>query len=103
MHAKAILDKDLVTPPKTCDLARQVGTNINTLQAHFKRVFQTTIFGYIRARRLEMARVLITEHHLSSKETAFRVGFSNPAAFTAAYRRHFGHPPSAEINISKTI
>jgi AraC-like DNA-binding protein len=24
-----------------------------------------------------------------------RVGFNNAAAFTAAYRRHFGHPPSA--------
>lgn len=97
MHAQFILDEDLIAPPKTLDLAQQVGTNINTLQVHFKRVFNTTIFGYLRMRRLEMARVLITEHNLSSKETAYRVGFSNPAAFTAAYRRHFGHPPSMEI------
>ena len=97
MAARAILDKDLIAPPKTLDLARLVGTNVNTLQAHFKRVFHTTIFGYIRTRRLEVARVLITEHCLSSKETAYRVGFSNPAAFTAAYRKHYGHPPTAEV------
>lgn len=97
MQARAILDKDLIDPPKTLDLARQVGTNINTLQTHFKRVFNTTIFGYVRTRRLEMAKVLITEHQLSSKETAYRVGFSNPAAFTAAYRRYFGHPPTADV------
>lgn len=96
MHARAILDENLIHPPKTLDLAREVGTNINTLQRHFKMAFDTTIFGYLRSRRLEMARVLITEHGLASKETGYRVGFSNPAAFTAAYRRYFGHPPSAE-------
>lgn len=94
MHARAIIDGALADPPKTLDLARQVGSNINTLQAHFKIAFGQTIFGYIRMRRLEMARVLITEHNLGSAETGYRVGFSNPAAFTAAYRRHFGSTPS---------
>ena len=77
MAARAILDSDLIAPPKTLDLARQVGSNI-------------------RARRLEMARVLITEHKLGSAQAGYRVGFASPAAFTAAYRRFFGRPPSAE-------
>ncbi len=96
MHARTLIDQNLIDPPKTLDLARQVGSNINTLQAHFKLAFRTTIFGYIRTRRLEMARVLITEHKLGSAQAGYRVGFSNPAAFTAAYRKFFGHPPSAE-------
>lgn len=96
MHAQAILDGDLIDPPKTLDLAQQVGTNINTLQTHFKIAFGTTIFGYIRTQRLEMARVLITEHKLGAAQAGYRVGFSNPAAFTAAYRKYFSYPPSAE-------
>ena len=96
MDARAILDSDLIDPPKTLDLAKQVGSNISTLQLNFKRAFGTTIFGYIRARRLEMARVLITEHKLGSAQAGYRVGFSSPAAFTAAYRRFFGYPPSVE-------
>lgn len=94
MHARTLIDENLISPPKTLDLARQVGGNINTLQAHFKLAFGTTVFGYIRTRRLEMARALITEHKLGSAQAGYRVGFSNPAAFTAAYRKFFGHPPS---------
>jgi len=97
MHARAILDQSLLAPPKTLDLARQVGTNITTLQANFKLAFSTTIFGYIKSQRLEMARVLLIEHKLAVAEAAYRVGFSSPSAFTASYRRHFGHPPSAEV------
>lgn len=96
MHARHILDENLIAPPKTLDLASEVGSNVNTLQAHFKLAYGVTIFGYIRMRRLEMARVLITEHKLGSAQAGYRVGFSNPAAFTAAYRKYFGHPPSAE-------
>jgi len=103
MHAQVILDGALIDPPKTLDLAQQVGSNINTLQAHFKLAFGSTIFGYVRSKHLEMARVLITEHKLGSAETGYRVGFSNPAAFTAAYRRYFGHPPSVARLVNSTF
>ena len=96
MQARAILDNSLLNPPKTLDLARQVGTNITSLQAHFKLALGTTIFGYVKAQRLEMARVLLSEHKLNVADTAYRVGFTSPSAFTASYRRHFGHPPTSD-------
>lgn len=96
LHARSILDRAILTPPKTLDLARQVGTNINTLQAHFKLAFGTTIFSYVKSQRLEMARVLLRDHNLGSAETGYRVGFSSPAAFAASYRSYFGHPPTTE-------
>jgi AraC-like DNA-binding protein len=96
MEAREILDKNLIAPPRSLDLARQLGTNITTLQANFKLVFGRTIFSYVREQRLLMARVLLLEHAISVAETGYRVGFSSPAAFTAAYRRMFGHPPGKE-------
>lgn len=96
MEAREILDTNLTDPPRTIDLARQVGTNVTTLQAHFKLVVGSTIFGYVRDQRLLMARVLLIEHRIPIAEVGYRVGFSSPAAFTAAYRRHFGHPPGKE-------
>ncbi len=96
MEARDILDANLVAPPQTLDLARQIGVNITTLQDNFKKVFGTTIFGYVRTQRLLMARVLLLDYRLSVAEAGYRVGFASPAAFTAAYRRHFGHPPGKE-------
>lgn len=93
-QARDILDASLVTPPRTLDLARQIGTNLAGLQADFKKAYGTTLFGHVRARRLDMARILIAEHGLGSAEAGYKVGFTNASAFTAAYRRYFGHPPS---------
>lgn len=96
MHAREILDASLSSPPKSLDLAREVGVNLTTLQADFKKAFGTTIFGYVRLQRLKIARVLIREHGTRVAEAGARVGFTNPAAFTAAYRKHFGRPPTAD-------
>lgn len=95
-HAREIFDRSLVSPPKVLDLARELGVNVTTLQANFKAAFGTTVFGYVRQRRLEMGRSLIFDHKLAIAEAGYRVGFNSAAAFTAAYRRHFGQPPSAE-------
>lgn len=95
LRAQAVLDASLVSPPGTLDLARQVGLNRNTLQAGFRAVFGTTVFGYVRARRLAMARLLMEEQGLGAAEAGYRVGFASPSAFSAAYRRHFGETPTA--------
>ena len=96
IEARTLLDRNLVDPPKLLALAKQLGVNVTTLQANFKAAFGTTVFGYVRNRRLEMGRILILEHGLGVAEAGYRVGFTNAAAFTAAYRRHFGSPPSAD-------
>lgn len=96
IHARDILDSNLISPPTTLELARQVGVNITTLQANFKTVLDTTIFGYIRQRRIAMGRILLVEHGLSVADAGRRVGFSSSSAFAAAYKRHFGHPPTSE-------
>jgi AraC-like DNA-binding protein len=93
--ARELLDQSLVDPPKLLDLGRQLGVNVSTLQANFKSAFNMTIFAYVRTRRLDMARILIRDHGLGIAETSYKVGFTNAAAFATAYRRHFGHPPSA--------
>lgn len=101
LEARDILDRDVGAPPSTLELARRVGVNVTTLQANFKKVLGSTIFGYIRDQRLQMARILLAEHGLAAAEAGRKVGFSSPAAFTTAYRRYFGHPPTADGNRGK--
>ncbi|MFT3967579.1 MAG: helix-turn-helix domain-containing protein [Sphingobium sp.] len=95
-EAREILDARLADPPSSLELARQVGVNLTTLQDNFKAAYGMTLFAYVRCERLRQARELIVDHGLGIAEAGYRVGFGNPAAFTAAYRRHFGHPPSAD-------
>lgn len=97
VHAREILDGDLVNTPTTLELARRVGINVTTLQVNFKAVFGRTIFAHVREQRLMMAKILLQEYRLSVAEAGRRVGFSRPSAFSAAYRKHFGHPPRSEL------
>jgi len=93
MEVRDILDANLTSPPRILELAKRVGVNVTTLQANFKAVFATTIFGYVRTQRLLIAQALLTERGQSIAEVGYKVGFSNAAAFSTAYRRHFGRSP----------
>ncbi|SER25735.1 AraC family transcriptional regulator [Sphingobium sp. YR768] len=95
-EAREMLDARLADPPSSLELARQVGVNLTTLQENFKTAYGLTLFAYVRVERLKLARELILDQGLGIAEAGYRVGFGSPAAFTAAYRRQFGHPPSAE-------
>ena len=96
MYAREILDGNLTNPPKSLDLAKQVGVNQTTLQKCFKQAFGTSIFSYVRQQKLELSRTLLRDTDLNIAEIGYQVGFSRPAAFTAAYRRHFGQPPTRD-------
>lgn len=90
------LDSDLAQPPSTVALAREIGTNVTTLQKLFRMSLGVTIFGYLQRRRLEVAQLLLRERAGSVSTIAATVGFASPAAFAAAYRRQFGYPPTSE-------
>ncbi len=96
MQARDMIDANLADPPKSLDLARQVGVCLTTLQTNFKAVFGVSIFAYVRKQRLELSRAMLRNTDIPVAEIGYRVGFSNAAAFTAAYRREFGVPPTKE-------
>jgi AraC-like DNA-binding protein len=85
----------LEEPPSLPELARSVGLNEFKLKVGFRTHFGTSVFGYLRAQRMDQARRLLVRGELSVTEVAARVGYSNPSKFAAAFRKHFGRPPSA--------
>ena len=90
------IDADLASPPTTIELVRDVGTNVTTLQRIFRQALGTTILGYVQRRRLEVARIMLQERTGTISEIGYRVGYASPSAFSAAYRKQFGHSPSSE-------
>ena len=96
IHAAAeALKRYLEEPPTLTALARQVGLSETTLKRGFQQVFGTTVFGYLRERRMERAHALLQSGEATVLEAAARVGYSNPSNFAAAFRRQFGVNPKA--------
>ena len=68
--------------------------------AYVSRIFQRELglspWAYLTRLRIEHARsLLLAAEHMSIAEIAQRVGFSDPAYFARAFRRHTGKSPVA--------
>ncbi|MEM9819252.1 MAG: AraC family transcriptional regulator [Cyanobacteria bacterium P01_D01_bin.6] len=94
-YAQEILIKNLSSPPSLMELARQVGMCDSNLKRGFKEVFDTTVFGYLRDRRLERAQQLLLEPWMTVTEAAHTVGYESRSSFATAFKQKYGVSPKA--------
>lgn len=87
------IEADLAAPWRIATLARAAGA----AQHHFQRLFAATtgetVAGYIRARRLERAALLLRDTDHRVIDVALDTGFQTHAALTRAFTSHFGVSP----------
>lgn len=74
-------------------IAKEMHTNITTLQYHFKQVHGISIMAYLRQIKLERAYKALLQG-ASINQAAEMAGYSNPDNFTTAFRRYFNIVPS---------
>ena len=86
------LRRDPATAPGLDRLAARLGLSERTLLRRFKRQTGMTVSTYRAQARLARSLTLL-EAGLEVAEVASQVGYSGTSAFTAAFRRAFGHPP----------
>ncbi|MBQ8552094.1 MAG: helix-turn-helix domain-containing protein [Clostridia bacterium] len=65
----------------------------SALYKRFHEHFGCTVSEYIKARRVERAKELITVSELSMEEIAQRVGFSGASYFSRVFKEHTGMAP----------
>ncbi|MBW4660740.1 MAG: AraC family transcriptional regulator [Drouetiella hepatica Uher 2000/2452] len=94
-HAREILIQHSTQPPSLIELARQVGINDRKLKQGFRQLFGTTVFGYLHDYRMQQAKQLLHDSDLSIAAIATTIGYSNPEAFSTAFRRKFAVSPKA--------
>lgn len=99
-QARAYLDAHLDDPPTLVALARVAGVNDFKLKRAFRECFGTTVFGYVRQRRMERAATHLAEG-LSVGSAAQLAGYECPRCFADAYRRHFAVLPSETLRSAK--
>jgi len=93
-RAREWIEAHLSAPLRVGQLAKHCATSESTLLRAFQREVGRTPASYARERRLDAALLLLKSGRYSVGEVATRVGYSSLAAFTEAFHRHFGEPPS---------
>ncbi len=94
-RARTWIDEHLFEPFCVRDLAKRSGTSESTLLRVFRREVGTAPASYVRERRLDASLLLLRSERYSVGEVAARVGYASLAAFTAAFGKRFGEPPSS--------
>jgi AraC-like DNA-binding protein len=94
-RARARIDANLFVPLRVTELASHCHTSESTLVRAFRRELGHTPRSYARERRLDAALLLLQSGRYRVGEVAERVGYTNFAAFTSAFHKRFGMPPSA--------
>lgn len=89
------IERHLASRLSVGDLARQACLS----EAHFRHCFREqtglTPWQYVRRRRLDAARRLLTNSRLPLTEVAALCGFANQSALSNAFRQAVGQTPSA--------
>jgi AraC family transcriptional regulator, transcriptional activator of the genes for pyochelin and ferripyochelin receptors len=93
-RAQELLLQNLEHPPSLLELAHWVETNDCTLKRGFKQVFGTTVFGYLRQQRLQVARQLLATTSLKVQTVGRKVGFCDRNHFTRIFKQKFGMTPT---------
>ena len=91
--AKTILLRSFTSPPSIELLAHLCATNTSKLKKVFKKVYKTTIYGYIQRLRLEKANFLLKEQFLNIGEIAKEVGYKHQGHFSKLFFDYYGVYP----------
>lgn len=91
--ARNFLIESMETPPSLKELARTVGISESRLTRNFRKVYGTSVFGYLRDQRMAKARVLLESGNMSVTEAAYTVGYSSLSHFTRIFHTYSGMNP----------
>jgi AraC-like DNA-binding protein len=92
-EARDIMVERMIDPPTLIELSRLIGLNDFKLKTGFKEMYGTTVFGYLRDKRLERALLLLQQGNLNVNETSCAVGYSNSSYFSEVFREKYGINP----------
>ena len=81
------------------ELAALASMSSSSLRTKFQRCFATSLFDYLRERRLLLAHELLSQG-VSVQQAAFACGYGHTSNFSTAFRRRFGMPPSTLVRSS---
>ncbi|GJF06061.1 MULTISPECIES: AraC family transcriptional regulator [Pseudonocardia] len=89
------LDSRIDEPVTVAELAEHVSMSPSAFAHMFRDVTGMSPYQFFKRMRLDRARVLLVEEHLTASETSRRVGYTSLSHFINEFKRHFGVTPRA--------
>ena len=96
-NAKDYILVHMDAPPSLKELAKIAGLNEYQLKMGFKEIYGNTVFGFLSNHKLDHARVLLDSTQLQVNEVAYKIGYTNPSHFIAAFKKKFGLTPKKYV------
>jgi AraC-like DNA-binding protein len=94
-RARSYILANLTSDLTIGQIAKESGSSISSIQRHFKQRFGTTVFEFIRRKRLEAARDALQARGVTVAEAAWIAGYVSPSSFIAAFKKAYGACPGA--------
>jgi AraC family transcriptional regulator of adaptative response / methylphosphotriester-DNA alkyltransferase methyltransferase len=92
--ATSEIERRYAEPLTVAEVARAIGTSTRQLQRVFDEAGGRSFRAQVAAVRMERAKDLLLDHGGTVRSIAAQVGYSQPAQFAKAFRRHHGVSPS---------
>jgi len=95
VNIKEVVSNHLFSNLSVEDMARLSNLSVSTFNRTFQTIFHDTPANYIKSKRLERARELLSMSSLSVSEIAFQTGFHDVAHFSRSFKEMFKTTPTA--------
>jgi len=92
---KAIIENSLESKISLTEIAAQAHLSKSQTIRIFKQAFHKTPYDYLMERRIEMAKILLLNSQLTSKEIAYRLQFADEHYFSGYFKKKVLLSPQA--------
>lgn len=92
-EAERMMTADLSKRMTVNSLAEQFGVSPSTFKLYFERIYGVGVSEYMKQKRMELARHLLTDSRCSVGDISLACGYANPGKFSEVFRRENGVTP----------
>lgn len=93
-QAERLLSSNLMSRETIAGIAKDMSISATSLKNYFRAVYGQNISEYLKMKRIDEAKKLLTETNLSILEIANNVGFESQSKFTAMFHTALGLTPT---------
>lgn len=99
-RAQIYILNNLEQPLTIAQIAKHLYQSESTLKRKFKAAFDTSIYQFIQAARVQKAQSILDTGNFTIHQTAYKVGYTNASHFSRAFKKHVGCNPREYLKSS---